>query len=370
MAAPKTVLRWAVRCGLAWGLAGALVMPTWASTEGLAGTLWWREPSAPAVAWRGMLQAEGGGVGNGTIIGPYPAFGVLGLLAAVLTHAAISQGVQSAERKREQETADKVLEPYQPSLQAWSSAQLWSAALALSAIPPAGLGSTGVGANAAPTPPGTPAIKTWDGKSPVAEGASIETLPVFTLTADHSALLLDAAVRLVPKPGAAPVSVLVRVVSSPLLDKDREALVGDAAQALWAADEARRLKDVAAGMLAQALHISLLQLTLPPDEATVATETARTSRAASRPDPSRPDSSRSSSTAAAPDAPGGSAAAAPGGIPTRTHRYLQGNTQRTERAQQLQSTCGRAVLRTLRGTLLSVPVLPTADSPCTVAASF
>jgi hypothetical protein len=288
----------------------------------------------------------------------------------VLTHAAISQSVQSAERKREQETADKVLEPYKPSLQAWSSEQLWSAAMAVNATAPAGLGSTSLGANAAPVPPGTPTIKTWDGKSPVAEGASIETLPIFTLAADHSALLLDAAVRLVPKPGAAPVSVLVRVVSSPLLDKDREALAGDAAQALWAADEARRLKDVAAGMLAHALHMSLLQLTLPPDEATVAAETTRTSRGASRPDPSRADSSRASSTAAAPDAAGGSARAAPGAIPTRTHRYLQGNTQRTERAQQLQSTCGRAVLRTLRGTLLSVPVLPSADSPCTVAAAF
>ena len=49
--------------------------------------------------------------------------------------------------------------------------------------------------------------------------------------------------------------------------------------------------------------------------------------------------------------------------PFRTHRYLMGSDEKMERSQLVASACNRSVLRTLRGSLLSVPVRPVADQP-------
>jgi hypothetical protein len=330
--------------------------------------MWWREPATKDIAWRGMLRTEGGGVGSGILLGPYPAFGVLGLLAAVLTHAAVSQGVQSAERKREQEEADKVLEPYKQPLQAWSAADLWAAARASVAVDAVGATSaTGAAsaagaANTSPTPDApalAPALHAWDGKAAPATGITADATPVFTLAQDHSALVLDAALKLVAAHGAPPVEVLVRVVSSPLLDKNGTALTGADAQTVWSEGDAQRLKEVAAGMLAHALFVGQLQLSMQlpgqPGAAAQGGGSAAKPRAATV--------AASVADSAAPAAPWPD-------IPTRTHRYLQGATERTERAQLLDSTCRRAVLRTLRGGLLSVPVQPPADGSCAGAARY
>lgn len=265
--------------------------------------LWWRAPSAPDVVWRGMLATEGGAVGSGTFIGPYPVFGVAGLLVAVFTHAAISQSVQSSQRKTEQDEADKVLAPYSADLRAWPAADLWAAAVA----------TTAIAANGSTT-----SLKLWDGLTAVAEGAVVEALPQFTLAQDEGVLVLDLAVKLVPSPGAATVESLVRVVSSPHGAADAQA-----ARAHWSADGSRRLKASAAAMLAHGLHLALRH-----------------------------------GSPASQDAP------------VRTHRYLQGNIERTERAQLLASDCSRAVLRTLRGGVLSVPQRPAEGSPCPQQAAF
>ena len=116
--------RWRPRCAatlVAWAILALSSAPAHASSapahassapaHPTDGVLWWRAPATPDVVWRGMLATEGGAVGSGTFIGPYPVFGVAGLLVAVFTHAAISQSVQSSERQRAQEEADKVLAP-------------------------------------------------------------------------------------------------------------------------------------------------------------------------------------------------------------------------------------------------------------------
>jgi hypothetical protein len=54
----------------------------------------------------------------------------------------------------------------------------------------------------------------------------------------------------------------------------------------------------------------------------------------------------------------------------RTYRYLQGGVERSERAQQVAGNCSRAVLRNLRGWLLSVPLRPAGDAPCTRDTAF
>ena len=271
---------------------------------GLAGSVhaaeavYWRAPAMTEIAWRGMLGTEGGAVGMGTQIGPYPAFGLAGLLVAIATHAAISQGVQNSERQKAQDEADKVLAPYAPALKAWSPTALWSSALAANS-----------------TRPAVVTLQAWDGPPAAAPpGPVVETAPVYTLSQDEGVLLLDVAVKLVAAPGAAPVDTVVRVISSPHDAAD--------ARAHWSADEARRLKDTAAAMLAHALQIALR----PP--------------------------------------------AADAAAEMRTHRYLQGAVERTERAQQVGGDCSRAVLRNLRGWLLSVPLKPSAETPCPHPSTF
>jgi hypothetical protein len=267
---------------LACLLAASAWLPAGAADGG-----WWRSPATPEIAWRGMLPTEGGAVG-GSVQMLYPGFaGIGGFVAAILTHAAISGGVQSAARKREQDEADKVLEPYAATLKAWTAQDLWSATQAT-------LGS-GL------------ALQFWEQAVPP-QGLLIETTPVFTMAPDEGVLILDAAVRLTPVKGPAN-EQMVRVLSSP----------HDAADARkhWSDDEASRLKATAVQMLADAIRMAL--------------------------------------------APAPAAETLP---PTRTHRYLQGNVERAERAQQMGGDCARALLRTLRGGLLSVPLKPAEGIAC------
>jgi hypothetical protein len=255
---------------------------------------WWRTPSTSAVQWRGMLATEGGAVGMGAQIGLYPVYGAAGLLVAIFTHAAINQVAQSAEARRAQEFADRVLDPYASSLRTWPAVSLWEAAAA--SVP-------------------FPGVRLWDGEAPTGRDPVVEAAPIFTLAQDEGVLILDAAVKLVASPGAAPVETVVRVVSTPLDTPD--------ARAHWSSDEARQLKATAAGMLAHALDTALRHAASPAD--------------------------------------------AP---PMRTHRYLQGQVERTERAQLVAGDCARAVLRTLRGWLMSVPLKPQAGDECARAVPF
>lgn len=272
---------------LAWG---ALVV-TPVSAQSAARL---RPPAASEVAWRGMLPTEGSGVGgSGQML--YPAPGVAGLLVAILTHAAINQGVQSAARKREQEEADRVLAPYLPALRTWTAAALWEAAVA--AAKPA------------------QSLMALDAAPPAGDQAVVEVAPVFTLSQDEGVLIADVAIKRTATAGAPPIESVVRVVSSPHSAAD--------ARAFWSADEGRQLKATAAQMLAHALVLN--------------EQLAHNAGA---------------------------------DTPTRTHRYVQGQVERSERAQLLAGDCARAVLRTLRGWLLSVPLSPKDGEVCASTTSF
>jgi hypothetical protein len=50
--------------------------------------------------------------------------------------------------------------------------------------------------------------------------------------------------------------------------------------------------------------------------------------------------------------------------PHRTFRYPEGGVEKMERAQLVEAHCGRALLRTLRGWLMSVPVKVEGESAC------
>jgi hypothetical protein len=282
--------------GLVTCLAATVVTAAQAASDEPA-RLWWRMPAAPDLAWRGLLPTDGGAVGIGPQIGPYVVPGPAGLLVAVFAHGAIMQGVQSAQRKREQDDADKVLEPYSGSLKSWPALSLWQAAAG-----------------------GTDML--WDGVAP-APGAVMELLPVLSIAQDESAILLDVAIKITRAPtesaGKAN-EVIVRVISSP-----PEA--GDA-RMHWSTDDAKQLKATAAAMLAHAVDVAIRHANAKTDIG-----------------PEPPPAAR-------------------------TYRYLQGRVERTERAQQLVGDCARAVLRTLRGGLLSVPLRQAAGETCEVKTTF
>ena len=138
-------------------------------------------------------------------------------------------------------------------------------------------------------------------------GKIVDSAPAFFLTQEGDALLLDNTVK-ITRAGAQPYQGTIRVVSAP------HKIQAQDVAAHWGADEARALKAESAQLLALSLEIALTQ-------------------------------------SDAPAIPAATAAA-----PFRTVRYLQGKKELFERAQVLDEHCGRALIRNLRGWLMSVPL--------------
>jgi hypothetical protein len=130
---------------------------------------------------------------------------------------------------------------------------------------------------------------------------TVHSAPAFYLTQERDALVLENTVA-VARPGAKPYQRIVLVVSEPRS--------GDDLEAYWGAQQAQKLKTESADMLARSLDIALA------------------------------------------DTDG---VAAAGNAPYRTIRYAQGKREIIERAQLLSEHCGRILLRSLRGWLMSVP---------------
>jgi hypothetical protein len=144
-------------------------------------------------------------------------------------------------------------------------------------------------------------------------GKTVDSAPTFFLTQQGDALLLDNTIK-VTRPGAQPYQGTIRVVSAP------HRILPEDLAAHWGADEARTLKAESAQLMALSLAIALAQS----------------------------------------DAPAASAGTA--ATPFQTVRYLQGKKELFERAQVLDERCGRALIRNLRGWLMSVPLArPAAD---------
>lgn len=242
-----------------------------------------RQPKETRVSYRGTVSFDSAGMQTGTMM--YPAPNVAGLLAAILTHAAISESLKDSEKSRMQAEADKVLEPYRGILDALPYQRLMQDAidtletrLAVRLIHPT-----------------EDAMNDW----------VVEVTPVFFLTQDQSALILENTVVIVP-PGASgkeKIQHRVRVVSFPIDETDPADY--------WLADEGARMKVQSASLLAQSLLIGLETPAASPTEA---------------------------------DA-------------FRTIRYREGKSEKVERAEMVREQCDRMVIRNLRGVLISIPVI-------------
>ncbi|MFB9243005.1 hypothetical protein IV454_19950 [Massilia antarctica] len=240
-----------------------------------------RLPATDTVAFHGAVNFDkAGGAGGGAML--YPAPGLVGLLAAVATHAIVSGTMRDAEKERIRTQADKVLAPYQTVLGTYTHQELMQASLAHIKTG----GAKQIIAQAAPPTPGD---------------IVVDSVPLFYLTQDHQALILDNAISIKTAGRATPYETIIRIVSPERGE--------GAGPDLWLGDDAGMLKWESARMYAQALDIALADM-------------------------------------ATPGAPA---------LPYKTVRYNEGANERMERAQLISESCDYLVLRTLRGNLMAVP---------------
>jgi hypothetical protein len=264
--------------------AGVLRRPVPADTGWLV-----RAPAADKVAYQGVASFEDATMGRYGML--YPAPNLVGLLAAVVAHGVVSGAVQDKKRAAIREAADKVLAPYQPTLDT----------ITHSTLLPQGLAKTRRGAGKTVVPAGEAETRQW----------LVETIPVYSMTQDQRALVLDNALVVRGPEAGAPVVYqnVVRVVSAPLPAGDDKPPVAGA----WLADDGRLLKEVSADLFAESFDLMLGELAQGPQ--------------------AQPAEDK----------------------PHKTVRYLEGGTVKMERATPVLERCDRAVLKTLRGWLMSVP---------------
>lgn len=251
-----------------------------------AGTDWTlKGPATDPVPYRGVVNRDAAGAGAGAAM-LYPAPGVAGLLVAVITHAVIVDATKTAEAKRLQEEADRVLLPFQEQIAGFHHPDLLKMTLQFM--------------------PGEER-KALLGPGELPAGWLVSTTPAFSMTQDGEALILDSTVSLfapgvTDKPAYAGT---VRVVSTSAWRKDT--------------GSESPLRRESARLLAHALQLAMHDARKPGQETAF-----------------------------------------------RTVRFQEGSTEKIERAQVLDERCGRSVLRTLRGWLLSVPssAASTDSMPC------
>jgi hypothetical protein len=282
--------RWPLKKALVAGLiAGPLLSPLAEAesppvAETNAGSTQWsiKLPPDEPVAYRGVASFDGAGTGPGGLLYPAPSAG--GFLAAVITHGLLVDSAKKEQKNQIQITADKVLLPYRPVLDAFSSRELMQRAVA----------KTATGANA----------RLIDDSADHSRETVVESAPVFSLTQDQTAIILDNAlvIRMPGNPPSGGYRNTVRVVSTPQEATDPEAF--------WTGNNGEKIKEESARLLAASLDIAFRNVA-----AGAGTDTT----------------------------------------PFQTIRYREGSAEKIERAQVLSSHCGQLLVRNLRGSLMLVP---------------
>lgn len=248
-----------------------------------------RIPAAEKLVYRGLLNLDHAGVGNSAGM-VYPAPNAAGAIAALITHGLILESAKSQQRNAQEEAANQVLQPYRAVLDGYGPEELMQR----------GREKMATEGDKYLLPPRTiPEPSAW----------VVESAPVFFLTQDQRALVLDNTVY-IQAPNAPAESAQrqsVRVVSNPTLADD--------ASEYWLKEGGERLKAESAALLASSLDIALAELKEP--------------------------------------------AASPA-LPYRTVRYREGGSEKMERAQIVRESCGRSLIRNLRGYLMQVPTIASA----------
>ena len=255
-------------------------LPLTSALPELASGEWGWRIEQPAASWvRGAVNRDAAGGGAAGVL--YPGGHALVALAAILTHAAINSAVRDAEDKKLREDADKVLDPLRDVLSQVTTETLTQ-----------GLEQHAQGS----------ALLKGQTKDEAARRWTIEMVPTLTLAQSARAWTLDAQINVWNEPKAStPHAVrVVRVISDPLtVEQPHE---------YWREDGGAHLRRVIAGLMAEALEVSLADR-LP--------------------------------TAS---------------VAQRTVRFQDGIDERVERAAVLGKACGRIQFRNLREWLVSAPL--------------
>jgi hypothetical protein len=271
-----------------------LLSPSWGadSTEsdtgvgGATSSRGWslKLPEDDKVMFSGAVDHDGASVGSHSMM--YPAPNAAGFIAAVITHGVIVESQKSSQRKKAQESADKVLAPYQAILNTVSYQQL-ARAWADGTLPESSrklIGAT---------------------ESPGSEEWLMKIAPVFVMAQDRRMLSIDALVSIYGPSASGDAAYQSRIqVISPAVESEDPA-------GAWAADEGKKLKEVSTWLFSESVNIAMRM---------AVDGTGKNDQ------------------------------------PFRTVRYLEGTAEKMERAQLVSEHCGRLLIKTLRGSLMSVPV--------------
>lgn len=266
-------------------LMAVLVAPVWAQPSGEPVAWSLRLPQEPGVTYRGLASFDKAGKGatNTTYMMP----GVVGTALAVAAHGLLINNDLQQQKSEIELRADQVLEPYLTVLDGLRQEALMTQALAH--MRPGGKGKL---------------ISHLDMDE---SGWIVESAPVFFMTQDQGALILENVIS-VYAPGAlkqASYRNTVRVVSRLVEHADLPTY--------WNETQGEPLRRQSAALLAMSYDIALAQAQVDPG-------------------------------------------AAPATSAFRTVRYQQGGKEVAERAQVLGEHCGRMLIKNLRGWLMSVPV--------------
>jgi hypothetical protein len=243
--------------------------------------LFLRVPREDDIVYRGVVSSDSADVGSTQML--YPAFDLASFLAAVVTHGVIVDSVKRGKKSKQQEAADLVLIPYLPALKGFGHKELMERGLARSA-------SSGRFGLLGPT---ETRLSGW----------YVESAPIFAMTQDQRALVLDnvVAIQAADDPKGPSYRNVVRVVSRPRSEDDL--------LSYWTEDQGRRIREESVALFAESLDMVMHDVTGHGQDAS----------------------------------------------PFKTLRYMQGGTEKMERAQLVVAGCERRIIRTLRGWLMSVP---------------
>jgi len=257
-----------------------------------------RVPGVEPVVVRGTVNHDATGMGAGAMM--YVAPGPVGFLAAVIAHGVVTAGMREGQKSRVQADADLVLQPLAPLLITFTHQRLFD------------IGWQHMSAG------GT--TRVLHGTESAGDDWLVESAPIFSMTQDRRALVLDNVVRIfAPHSQKVAYQQTVRVVSTPLelpadastSVKDAPTGTGDSVSAIWLAEQGQRFTDETATIFAESVDIVLAESVVP----TVDEKSSY-----------------------------------------KTYRYGEGGAEKMERAQLVSERCGRRLIRTLRGWLMSVPI--------------
>lgn len=245
-------------------------------------------PAGEKVAFRGQVNFDKAGQEPGTML--YPVPGLAGFIVSLATHAAVIKSRNQEERSEIESGADRVLVPFRKTLDAFSYDEL--AARSFPTVPLLNFGAR------------------------PQSGLLIASSPVFYMTQDQSALIVDNTVAVFRAGSDQPVYAnTVRVVSR-AVEVENEAV-------FWQRNGGQWLREVSAALFRESVEI-VRENALAPAATLAGAQ--------------------------------------------QTFRYLEGKEDAIERAVPVSEHCGRALVRNLRGWLMSIPLKLTRPAAAECAA--